>query len=112
MTETYNLLPCPFCGETDIEGPHPLYHKSGGQAWVECNNTKCEAYLCQTAATPELAITAVVGAWNKRVIKVDKTNEWRPCPGCGSPFMRNHFGDCKIATGLTAKPSLEGDHNG
>jgi Lar family restriction alleviation protein len=71
------LLPCPFCGSTDVAVSHTVQ----GSCWVVCETAACGA-IGPTKPTPAEATSA----WNMRVLAVggDMGVAWpesSPAPG-------------------------------
>jgi Lar family restriction alleviation protein len=71
------LLPCPFCGSTEVS----LSHTVQGSCWVACETPACSA-IGPTKPTP----AAAVSAWNMRVLVGDgdagvALSEGLPAPG-------------------------------
>ena len=71
------LLPCPFCGSTDVS----LNHTVQGSCWVACETAACGA-IGPTRPTP----AAAASAWNTRVLGVGcaagvAQSESVPAPG-------------------------------
>ena len=68
MTESIELLPCPFCRGTDMRISCDDFgysqFKIRSQAWwIQCQDKHC--YALQQASTKE----KVIARWNKRVSK-------------------------------------------
>lgn len=55
---TYKLLPCPFCGGSDV---HLRQHPPAQMSWVSCVSCGLEA-PSETGVTDEEAVTY----WNRR----------------------------------------------
>jgi Lar family restriction alleviation protein len=71
------LLPCPFCGSTEVS----LNHTVQGSCWVVCDTEACGA-IGPTQPTPAQAASA----WNRRVLGVGGDTgvalpEGAPAPG-------------------------------
>lgn len=62
MTE--QLLPCPFCGLTELDGPHISESEDHTSWWIECPN--CEIIMERDTSRQ------VVTTWNQR------TDGWQP----------------------------------
>src|SRR5215510_5662030 len=56
------LLPCPFCGSTEVSVSHTVH----GACWVVCETAACGA-IGPTQLTP----AGAVSAWNTRVLGVE-----------------------------------------
>jgi Lar family restriction alleviation protein len=56
------LLPCPFCGSTEVSVSHTVQ----GACWVVCETAACGA-IGPTQLTPAEAVSA----WNRRVLSVE-----------------------------------------
>ena len=73
------LLPCPFCGSTEVS----ISHTVQGSCWVVCETAACGA-IGPTKPTPAEAASA----WNTRVLSVeDAVGAARPedAPASGPP---------------------------
>lgn len=58
------LLPCPFCGSSDLDGPR----HDGPDIYSDCSVwCDCGAELCLTVPAGDDAIAKVAAAWNRRV---------------------------------------------
>lgn len=58
---TYDLLPCPFCGSTNLR-----YDFAGSQGYIECNECGTEGPCDEQAADPHCDIEAAYDTWNRR----------------------------------------------
>lgn len=57
------IKPCPFCGSTNLEGPHKTEYIGDSYApfwWIECLN--CPAQMQVDGETPEMLLFY----WNNR----------------------------------------------
>lgn len=54
MSEEYDLLPCPFCGNE-----HPTCNDQVGIAWVSCDQ-------CEMEGPPKDFLVQAMAAWNTR----------------------------------------------
>lgn len=53
------ILPCPYCGSYDLNGPH-LTEYAGPHWWIECNRCPCAMRVYGETAVP------LIEAWNRR----------------------------------------------
>ena len=61
---TQKLLPCPHCGNAELDGPHLREYVGDHRYpawWVECGQCPCS--MEADGETPE----ALIAAWNKRI---------------------------------------------
>lgn len=60
-----DLLPCPFCGSTNLR-----YEFAGSQGYIQCDECGTEGPCDERAADPHCDIEAAEGAWNRRLAPV------------------------------------------
>ena len=58
---SYDLLPCPFCGSTNLRSEF-----SGSQGYIECNECGTQGPCDERAADPICDYDAAYAAWNRR----------------------------------------------
>jgi Lar family restriction alleviation protein len=64
-----NLLPCPFCGSTNLR-----HEFAGSQGYIECNECGTQGPCDERAADPICDFEAAYKAWNRRAALA------KPCP--------------------------------
>lgn len=63
------LLPCPFCGSTELNGPHIIEYVGdycSPSWWVDCENCPCSMHIMGTD------VNVLADAWNTRVVGGNK----------------------------------------
>jgi hypothetical protein len=65
MTDTLNLLPCPFCGIGDRLFLNPAHNNPGNEAWVSCRACDASSKMC-VASAGKSAEQWAAEFWNTR----------------------------------------------
>lgn len=71
-----NLLPCPFCGSTNLR-----HEFSGSQGYIECNECGTQGPCDERAADPICDQDAGCAAWNRRAADRAQRHPVPPEPG-------------------------------
>lgn len=59
-----DLLPCPFCGSTNL-----YYDFTCSQGFIRCGECECTGPCDDEAADPICSVDAAYATWNRRILK-------------------------------------------